>query len=179
MVIELPEEPPPPVVPSPPVTVEQPRDDLADLRTIHRVINTAFLDHFGSTATEFDEWVVRQRSGSGADIGLWWLARVDGQPAAVLIGRAWPDMGWVQGLGTLQEFRGRGLGRLLLETAFGEFHARGYRTVSLGVDATNPTGAVALYESAGMKQGHEHVLYELPSIGPSPAGSIRSDSKNV
>jgi ribosomal protein S18 acetylase RimI-like enzyme len=125
-------------------------------------MDTAFLDHFGSAATEFEEWQHRQRTSPGADLGLWWLARADGVPAAVLIGRAWPDTGWVQGLGTLREFRGRGVGRLLLQTAFAEFHRRGERKVSLGVDASNPTGAVALYESVGMQVAYEAVLYELP-----------------
>jgi ribosomal protein S18 acetylase RimI-like enzyme len=155
---EAPEIPPPP---GPGVTIEQPDDDEAQLRTLHQVIDTAFLDHFGSTATDFDEWLARQRGGTGPDIGLWWLVRVGGAPAAVLIGRAWPEQGWVQGLGTLREFRGRGLARLLLLTAFAEFHRRGYRRAGLSVDATNPTGAVALYESVGMSVAYEAVLYEF------------------
>jgi ribosomal protein S18 acetylase RimI-like enzyme len=66
-----------------------------------------------------------------------------------------------------------------LETAFAEFHRRGYRRAGLSVDATNPTGAVALYESVGMKSLYEAILYEVDSIGPSPAGSMMSLSKNV
>jgi ribosomal protein S18 acetylase RimI-like enzyme len=158
--------PPAPPAPAPGVTLEQPADDEALLRTVHRVIDTAFLDHFGSTETVFEEWLARQRGGTGPDLGLWWLARVDGTPAAALVGRAWPEQGWVQGLGTLPEFRGRGLARLLLGTAFAEFHRRGYRRAGLSVDATNPTGAVALYESVGMAVAYESVLYELP---PTPA----------
>ena len=162
MTIDLPEQPP--LAPELPtgVVVEQPADDRDELRMIHHVIDTAFLDHFGFTATDFDAWLTRQRSGSGADLGLWWLARVDGEPAAALIGRAWPDTGWVQGLGTLREFRGRGLGRSLLQLAFAEFHRRGYRTAGLGVDASNPTGAVALYESVGVRVANEAVRYSLP-----------------
>jgi ribosomal protein S18 acetylase RimI-like enzyme len=61
----------------------------------------------------------------------------------------------------LREFRGRGLGRALLLTAFAEFHRRGERKVSLGVDASNPSGAVALYESVGMSTHHQAALYEF------------------
>ena len=165
MTIDLPDEPAPvPPAPAVGVTLEQPGEDIDALRTVHHVIDTAFLDHFGFDVTDFDEWLTRQRSGSGADVGLWWLARVDGAPAAALIGRAWPDTGWVQGLGTLREFRGHGLGRLMLLTAFAEFHRRGYRKVGLGVDADNPTGAVGLYESVGMKPAYEAVRYELPPV---------------
>jgi ribosomal protein S18 acetylase RimI-like enzyme len=91
----------------------------------------------------------------------------------------------VQGIGTLRAFRGRGLARLLLQTAFAEFGRRGQLTVSLGVDADNPTGAVALYESVGMQVRHETLRYELPPLAqsvseePSPAGSMMSDSKNA
>jgi hypothetical protein len=75
--------------------------------------------------------------------------------------------------------------RLLLQTAFAEFGRRGQLTVSLGVDADNPTGAVALYESVGMAVQHETLRYGVPPVAhsvsdvPSPAGSMMSDSKNV
>jgi ribosomal protein S18 acetylase RimI-like enzyme len=47
-------------------------------------------------------------------------------------------------------------------TSFAEFHRRGARKVLLGVDADNPTGAVALYESLGMVAVLEGLRYELP-----------------
>src|SRR3954453_17454793 len=166
MVVELDAVPPPPPPPPPVpagVTVEQPRDDVAELRNVHSVIDTAFLDHFGSVPTQFDAWLHRQRTSPGADLGLWWMARVDGVPAAVLIGRMWPDTGWVQGVGTLPAYRGRGLARLLLVTAFGEYFRRGQPRVSLGVDAESPTRALALYESVGMHRALEVLMVELPA----------------
>ena len=45
---------------------------------------------------------------------------------------------------------GRGLGLALLQHGFRELHRRGERHVGLGVDANNATGAVRLYERAGM-----------------------------
>ena len=177
----------PPAEPAVPadVTIEQPGDDDGRLRELHHVIDTAFLDHYGFEETVFEEWLHRHSTSPGADRGLWWLASVDGVPAAALVGRDWPDTGWVQGIGTLRAFRGRGLARLLLQKAFAEFGRRGQLTVSLGVDADNPTGAVALYESVGMTVQHETLRYELPPVAhsvsddPSPAGSMMSDSKNV
>ena len=50
-----------------------------------------------------------------------------------------------------QEFRGRGLGRALLEHALASFAARGRVKAGLGVDTRNETGALALYESVGMR----------------------------
>ena len=167
MSVTFAEPPADPAIPAG-VTIERPGDDGERLRELHHVIDTAFLDHYGFTETRFEDWLARQSNASGADRQLWWLARVDGRPAAALVGRDWPDTGWVQGVGTLRAFRGRGLARLLLRLAFAEFGRRGQPTVSLGVDADNPTGAVAVYESVGMRVHHETLRYELPALCVTP-----------
>jgi mycothiol synthase len=133
----------------------------ADLRAMHAVIDVAFLDHFAHESETFDRWLKLTAEGIASDLSLWWIATVDGQPAAALYGSELPESGYVDTLGTLREYRGRGLGRALLLTAFREFHRRGARKVVLGVDATNPTGALGLYESVGMKAEHEGLRYEL------------------
>jgi mycothiol synthase len=132
-----------------------------DLSTMHRIVDTAFEDHFGHEPVTFADWQ-RDTAGFCADPSLFWIATVDSEPAAALYGCELPESGYVDTLGTLREFRGRGLGRALLLTAFAEFARRGVRRVSLGVDATSPTGAVGLYESVGMAVAHQGMRYELP-----------------
>jgi mycothiol synthase len=135
--------------------------DEADLRAMYDVLETAFAEHFGAAPAAYDEWL-RSRSSSGlSDRSLWWLATVDGEPAAALIGRRLGDLGWVEELGTLPAYRGRGLARALLLVAFEEFRRLGYAEVGLGVDATNPTGAVRLYSSIGMRQSRIMPVYEF------------------
>jgi mycothiol synthase len=163
MTIDLPDSPAP-VVPalSPGVQVRVADRGEADLRAVHQVINTAFLDHFGSQASSYEDWAPSHTTGAWGDFSLWWLVTVDAEPAAAQIAGWYQDEGgFIADLGTLSAYRGRGLGRLLLLTAFAEFHRRGERRVSLGVDASNPTGAVALYESVGMRQRHETAVYEF------------------
>jgi ribosomal protein S18 acetylase RimI-like enzyme len=138
--------------------------ESADLRTMYTIVDTAFGDHFGHEAETFEVWRSHSADGPCADLSLWWLAAVDGVPAAGLYGSTLPTSGYVDTLGTLREFRGNGLGRLLLLTAFAEFHRRGFRKVALGVDATNPTGALGLYESAGMRAEHQGLRYELSPL---------------
>jgi mycothiol synthase len=133
----------------------------AELRAMFGVVDTAFMDHFGHEQESYEDWA-DHTIGIAPDFGLWWLARVDGVPAAGLYGSEMPTAGYVDTLGTLREFRGRGLGRALLLTAFAEFHRRGLPKVVLGVDATSPTGALGLYESAGMTAQREGWRYELP-----------------
>jgi mycothiol synthase len=134
----------------------------AELHAMHRVVDVAFLDHFAHESEPYDEWLRRSVGGLCPDLSLWWLATVDGQPAAGLYSCELPTSGYVDTLGTLREFRGKGLARALLVTSFAQFHRRGVRKVTLGVDATNPTGALALYESAGMSVAHEGLRYALP-----------------
>jgi ribosomal protein S18 acetylase RimI-like enzyme len=141
-------------------------EDESDLRTMHTVIDTAFADHFGHEAATYEDWRRHSVDGSCGDLSLWWLATVDGEPAAGLYGSVLPTAGYVDTLGTLRAYRGKGLGRLLLLTAFAEFHRRGFRKVVLGVDATNPTGAVALYESVGMHPETVGLRHELPPLMP-------------
>jgi mycothiol synthase len=163
MTVDLPDSPPPQAPDLPPgVEVRLADSGEADLRAVHRVLDSAFLDHFGNQSSTFEDWAPTHTTGSWADFSLWWLATVDGVPAAAQIAaNPTGSGGYIADLGTLPAYRGRGLGRALLLTAFAEFHRRGLRTVSLGVDATNPTGAVALYESVGMAARHEFATYEL------------------
>lgn len=58
--------------------------------------------------------------------------------------------GWVQQVGVRRPWRGRGIGLALLHTVFGELYKLAVPHVGLEVDAQNPSGALRLYERAGM-----------------------------
>ena len=68
--------------------------------------------------------------------------------------------GWVDTRRHAGAWRGKGLGRALLLSAFGEFYRRGERRVALAVDAGNETGATQLYESVGMRVAWQADIYE-------------------
>jgi ribosomal protein S18 acetylase RimI-like enzyme len=194
MAIDLDDEPPAVPAATDGVVVRRARDDEADLREIFRIVDTAFAEHFGHTDNRsYDLWIENWRVRRGFDLDLWWVVELDGAPVAALLAMTFADeqtgvtTGHVGTLGTLKEARGRGIGTLLLRTSFAEFHRRGYRRVTLGVDSENGTGAVRLYESVGMTAVADWPLYEFPPLspvqplmsGPGPAGSTRSDSKPV
>ena len=69
-------------------------------------------------------------------------------------------IGWIRTLGVRPPWRKRGLGEALLLHSFGEFYKRGTKTIGLGVDAQNPTGATRLYQKVGMVAVSEFVTYE-------------------
>ena len=86
------------------------------------------------------------------------------------------ELGWVASLGVRRPWRKRGLGLALLRHSFHEFYRRGKRKVGLGVDAENLTGALRLYEKAGMRVHQTHDRYEK-EIRPGREFSVQSLSE--
>lgn len=124
-------------------------------REAYRVQQEGFADHFGFVPLPYEEWLARRQASAATDWSQLTLARVDGEPAAMLLGTnhfvADENRGYVLSLATLPAYRGRGLGRLLLRSAFAADAARGRRGTLLQVDANNTTPALGLYTSAGMR----------------------------
>ena len=170
MLIDLDETPPDVPDPATGVTVRLACDDEPELRTIFEITDKSFADHFGHTDERtYERWIKNWTTRRGFDLTLWWVAELDGQPVAVLLAQTLSvegggTHGHIGTLGTLKEARGKGIGTLLLRTAFAEFHNRGLRKVTLGVDSENGTGAVRLYESVGMRAAAVWPLYELPPL---------------
>jgi mycothiol synthase len=128
-----------------------------DERAVHRALVEAFEDHWGASFGPFDVWLHGQIDGAGAnfDPGFWFLA-LDGDE---VVGVAYcrdstpsdPDAAHVDDLGVRRAWRGRGIARALLLTAFGEARRRRIGAMDLAVDSENWTGATRLDESVGMR----------------------------
>lgn len=130
-----------------------------DARAVFEMIDTAFSDHWGHLPGEFDEWRHRKIERPDFDPSLWFVAYTNDQP----VGGSFCSLGaqsWVDTLGTLRSWRRKGLGLALLLHSFGEFYRRGQRRVLLGVDSQNLTGAVRLYQRAGMHIKREKISFE-------------------
>jgi len=144
-----------------------------DAEAIYRADTDAFRDHFGFVEPPFEEGFKRFKhfmiDYEGFDPSLWFLAMDGDEIAGVNLCRDRhqssndSDLGWVSSLGVRRPWRKRGIGLALLLHSFKEFYRRGKRKVGLGVDAQNLTGALQLYESAGMyvHQAHDHYEKEL------------------
>ncbi len=143
--------------------------DEALLRTVHAVKEAAFTGHFAMEPQTFTEWHAEQANRSVTDWSQVWLAEVDGEAAAMLVGNdafvPTDNAGYVQTLGVHPRARGRGLAKLLLHIAFAEMRRRGRTSAMLGVDTNNVTGALALYESVGMRATMEIDVWQKV-IGP-------------
>jgi mycothiol synthase len=157
MQIELVSPPPAPAFP-PGISLRSFVPGVDDAR-VFEAVNEAFRDHWGYTEWVFEEWRSRMM-GLGYEPGLWFLAEEDGHIAGAALCRYRQHLGWVHQLAVRRPWRRRGLGLALLYQAFSEFYRRGTKTVGLGVDASNPTGATRLYDRAGMHRAHEYIIFE-------------------
>jgi mycothiol synthase len=127
---------------------------------LYRAYEEAFQDHWGHTPRSFEVWKHRDIESDEFDPSLWFIAWDGNQIAGYALNRYRNGNSWVGTLGVRRPWRKRGLGLALLYHSFGEFYRRGKRTISLGVDAANPTGATRLYQKAGMHVAAEYVNYE-------------------
>lgn len=148
----------PPPVPEVPEGLRLAPFDRGDERPVHAALEEAFEDHWEHTPQDYETWA-RRRADS--DRTLWWVVK-DGDEIAGVAVNDWKRFGagWVGMLATRRPWRGRGVAQALLLASFGEFFRRGERTVALGVDATNPTGAVRVYERVGMHTIWRADVYE-------------------
>jgi len=138
-----------------------------DLEVVHRAKIDSFRDHFGFVDEPFEEGLKRFKHfwlNEGFDPTLLFLAMDGNEIAGINLCRPHsfydPDMGWVGSLGVRRQWRKRGIGLALLRHSFNEFYRRDKRKVGLGVDAQNLTGALRLYENAGMHIHNAFDLYE-------------------
>lgn len=129
-----------------------------------------FRDHWGFVERPLEE--LRERVSHWLetdplfDPTVHWLAIDDktGEIAGVCLCRSEesgdPDVAYVDSLAVLPAYRKRGIALALLHQAFGEFWRRGRKSVALHVDGLSLTGAVRLYERAGMHVDEKHNTYE-------------------
>ncbi|MGW0810476.1 GNAT family N-acetyltransferase [Nonomuraea sp. NPDC002799] len=134
------------------------------------VRNVAFRDHWGSVPHTAESWqsvIVGTRHFRPESS---FVAVAGGQAVGALIthffeaqsARLGERQAWIQIVGTLREWRGKGVAGALLAHALAAFTAQGYASTGLGVDADNPTGAVSVYARAGFEITKRSSAYALP-----------------
>ena len=157
----------------------------ADAEAVYRAEQDAFRDHFGYVERPLEEGLKKwkhDREHKGYDPTLYFIATdgPSGEIAGVIFCRPHSyydeNSGWVRSLGVRRPWRKRGLGLALLRHSFNEFYLRGKRKVGLGVDAQNLTGALRLYEGAGMHIDQAYDIYEK-ELRPGTEISVQSLSE--
>ena len=158
-----------PAVPSFPegITV-RPYDPETETEEVYRTFVDSFKDHFGFIEEPFEKGFAEFKHNlieePGYDARYWFVATDRDEMVGICICRPEDaedsEAGWVNELGVRRIWRKRGLGYALLKHAFAAFHAAGKKRAGLGVDANSLTGALKLYERAGMRVQRQFNSYE-------------------
>jgi mycothiol synthase len=135
-------------------------------RAYFQAAQEAFRDHWGVVEQPFEQYYEQMHRFQTAyfyEPSLWFAAFQGDEIAGLALCR-WgtpedENLGWVSTLAVRRPWRRKGLGLALLLHSFGELYRRGKHGAGLGVDADNLTGALRLYERAGMRIDHAYYLY--------------------
>ncbi len=144
-------------------------DLKADLPDIVALYRESWRDHWGFVERPYADVLatflseIEGRCGP-IDPSLWFLA-VEGKD---VVGMSLcipgleddPTGGYVYELGVRPAWRKRGIALALLHHTFAEFGRRGYVGVELNVDSQSLTGALRVYERAGMRAIRQSIVYE-------------------
>lgn len=144
--------------------------DVARSSEIHRVVDTAFGDHWGHVDRTTQMW--EEAVTAHAFRPEWSVLAIDHSTGNV-VGAAfncayeqdWEPQGYTEGytdeLAVAATHRGRGIASALLRESMRRFAAAGLDAAGLGVDSANPTGALRLYVSLGYEQTAGTCVHQL------------------
>ncbi len=135
-----------------------------DETLVHAALEEAFAEHHRAASMAREDWERRIFAHGGLDTSLWLVAWDGPEVAGTCLSFAYPERGYVEDLAVRRPWRGRGLGLALLLESFTRLEARGGTEVPLGVDSENETGALALYERAGMHVSRSQLFMEKENL---------------
>jgi mycothiol synthase len=141
----------------------------ADLPAIVALYRESWRDHWGFVerphADVLATFVSEIESRCGPiDPSLWFLAIEGDEVIGMSLGIPGlmddPTGGYIYQLGVRPAWRKRGVALALLHHTFAEFGRRGFVAVELDVDSQSLTGAMRVYERAGMRGVRQSIDYE-------------------
>ncbi len=139
--------------------------EASDTARVLPVKNATFEDHWGSTPTDPAVWESRIK-GYGTRLDLSFVARAGSEIIGFALNGYYPEgeerrEGWIDTLGVLREWRGRGVASALIGASLAAFSRADFTHAALGVDSDNPTGAAGLYRRLGFTSAFRSVCHQI------------------
>ena len=139
------------------------------LRRIWEADVEAFRDHWGEHDAS-EESYRRFVANPEFDRSLWQVAWDGEEVAGLVINTIYAEQnarlgkreGWLDSVAVRRPWRRRGLARGLIARSLHLLRERGMSSAALGVDAENPNGALALYESVGFRPVRRYTSLRKP-----------------
>jgi ribosomal protein S18 acetylase RimI-like enzyme len=167
MAVEL--EAPPPVPMLPAGFAIRPFVREREGRALVRALREGFRDSWGYEERPFEEeyelWMHMLDRDPDNDSAPFWFVALEGEEIAGVClcspqEAGDQEMAWIHALAVRPAWRRRGLALALLRHSFGQLYQAGRSRIALEVDTQNPTGAMSLYEKAGMRVERQYDLFE-------------------
>ncbi len=140
-----------------------------DHRRIYDADVEAFRDHWEPRERTEDDFVATF-SFPGLDTSLWRVAWDGDEVAGSVMNaifaeeneRTGDKLGWLEHVSVRKAWRGRGVAKALITASMRMHRDLGMEYAALGVDAGNPTGALALYEGLGFRPHLKWINHRKP-----------------
>jgi GNAT superfamily N-acetyltransferase len=140
-----------------------------DHRKIWDADTEAFLDHFEPRERDETDFVAAF-SFPDLDTSMWRVAWDGDEVAGSVMNAIFPEenartgvkLGWLEHVSVRRAWRGRGVAKALIVSSLRLHRERGLDFAALGVDAGNPTGALALYEGLGFRPHQKWINHRKP-----------------
>lgn len=141
----------------------------ADHRKIWEADAEAFRDHWEPRVRTEDDFVATF-SFPDLDTSLWRVAWEGDEVVGGVMNAIFPEenariglkVGWLEHVSVRAPWRGRGVAKALIAASMRVLRDRGMDLAALGVDALNPTGALALYEGLGFRPHQKWISHRKP-----------------
>jgi ribosomal protein S18 acetylase RimI-like enzyme len=146
-------------------------------RAIFDADNEAFEDHWGNRAPE-EAGFQAHFYGPESEPQIWCVAWDGAEVAGVVMNAIFTEenealgirRGWLEHVSVRRPWRGKGVAKALCAASFRVLRDRGMTEAWLGVDGSNPTGALQLYEGLGFTARRRWMAYGRPLDRPAPEG---------
>ena len=152
------------------VTLSRSDDDIG---LMVRIRNEAFKEHFGFSPETLNNWKYAVKNWDERGVAYITVARAVGEPASFLSYGIDPEensylkkkRGGLWDIGVLKQFRGRGIAKRLMIDAMKHLRREGMEEAELGVDETNVTNAMKLYERLGFGVARRRLVWHKELAG--------------